>query len=172
LELQAIPYQLDAKMTKIRSQRGFVGRLRSSRIGVACCAVVVAFVLAGCSSDPFSYVDVTGTVQYEDGSQIPAAFMTVTFESQSEGIDEKTRPRPGMAVVKEDGTFGQVTSSPQAIGKGIVPGKHKVVIRAFDDMEAQLDVIPPEYSDVTTTPIEIDTNEKTHFDLKIKKPVK
>jgi hypothetical protein len=116
-------------------------------------------------------VDVTGTVKYEDGTAIPAAFMTVTFESQSEGIDEKTHPRPGMAVVKEDSTFGQVTSSPQAIGEGIVPGKHKVVIRAFDDMERQLDVIPSEYSDVTTTPIEIDTNETTHFDLKIKKPV-
>jgi hypothetical protein len=156
---------------KILSQSGFVGPLRRHWIGAACCVVVLALVLASCGTDPFSYVDVTGTVKYEDGSLIPAAFVTVTFESQSEGIDEKTKPRPGLAVVKEDGTFGQVTSSPQAIGQGIVPGKHKVVVRAFGEMEEQLDVIPPEYSDVTTTPLEIDTNEKTHFDLKIRKPV-
>jgi len=149
----------------------FVTPLYRGRIWVGLFLIVPAFLLTGCGTDPFRYVDVTGTVKYEDGTPIPAAFMTVTFESQSEGIDEKTHPRPGMAVVKEDGTFGQVTSSPQAIGEGIVPGKHKVVIRAFDDMERQLDVIPSEYSDVTTTPIEIDTNDTTHFDIKIKKPV-
>lgn len=143
-----------------------------SRLGAVGCVAILAFLLAGCGTDPFSYVDVTGTVTYEDGSPIPADFMTVTFESLSEGIDEKTHPRPGMAVVDKGGSFGQVTSSPQAIGEGIVPGKHKVVIRAFDEMEEQLDVIPPEYSDVTTTPIEIDTNETTHFDIKIKKPVR
>jgi hypothetical protein len=159
-------------MAKSHSPCGLCGPLRGSGRGAVFSLIGLAVAVAGCSSDPFSYVAVTGTVSYEDGSPIPAAFMTVTFESLSEGIDEKTHPRPGMAVVKQDGTFGQVTSSPQAIGKGIVPGKHKVVIRAFDDMEKQLDVIPPEYSDVTTTPIEVDTNESTHFDLKIRKPVK
>jgi hypothetical protein len=159
-------------MMNFQSLSVFVRSSGGNRVWAASSLLVVALWLAGCGTDPFSYVDVTGSVRYEDGSPIPAAFMTVTFESQSEGVDEKTRPRPGMAVVKEDGTFGDVTSSPQAVGKGIVPGKHKVVIRAFDEMEAQLDVIPPEYSDVTTTPIEIDTDEKTHFELKIKKPVR
>jgi hypothetical protein len=163
---------LDVDVIETPALRWFVAWRSQATIWTPFSLIFLTLLPAGCGSDPFSYVDVTGTVKYEDGSPIPAAFMTVTFESQSEGIDEKTRPRPGMAVVKADGTFGQVTSSPQAIGQGIVPGKHKVVIRAFDEMEAQLDVIPSEYADVTTTPIEIDTNEKTHFDLRIKKPVK
>jgi hypothetical protein len=127
--------------------------------------------LAGCGkTDPFSYVEVKGTVKYEDESLIPAYRVTVTFETLEEGLDPKTKPRPGGAEVMKDGTFQDVTSSPSAIGEGIVPGRYKVMLRAFDEEEKQLDVIPLEYSDFSTTPIEIDTNEKTEFEFRVPKP--
>jgi hypothetical protein len=148
-----------------RSVKGARGRRRPPAAALG----PLLLVICGCGGDPFSYVDVTGSVKYEDGSTIPGAMVTITFEPQTEGVDASTQPRSGMALVNPDGSFADVTSSPSAIGDGIVPGKHKVVIRAFDELENPLDVVPPEYTDVTTTPLEIDTAGQTHFDLVIKK---
>jgi hypothetical protein len=127
----------------------------------------------GCGGGGDRYVPVTGTVKYDEGSLIPAEMLQVTFEPVSEERDVGKRPRPGMVYVDvTDGTFGKVTSSPTAAGRGIEPGKHKVLVRAFDEHEQLMDVVPIEYSDVATTPLEVDTARTNHFDLKIRRPDK
>ena len=111
--------------------------------------------MIGCgSSDPFTYVSVSGTVKYDDDTLIPADYITVTFHPLEGAIDKKTRPRAADANVNvEDGAFKEATS--HKFGDGIVPGRHKVTVRAFDADMNELPIIPKSYTLVAETPLEI-----------------
>ena len=133
------------------------------------CLTALALVVGCDDGDPFAYRQVSGKVLYDDGSTIRAARIEISFVPQTEAADEKTHPRPGIGNVnKADGTFNRITSHKPA--DGIVAGRHKVVLRSFDEMENETDHIPPEYRDPTTTPLEVDTATGTTFDLTVKKP--
>lgn len=136
------------------------------------CWIVIglSLIITSCGpGDPFGYVQVSGKVTYEDDSLIPAHRIAVMFNPQAAPLDPKTYPRPGMAEVNgTDGSFDTVTS--HKYGDGIVPGKHTVLIRAFDEQDQQIYVVPSEYSDAATTPLEIDTDQTTIFNFKVKKP--
>ena len=136
----------------------------------------ILLVCQGCQQEPFDYVQVSGTVKYEDETLIPAARINVTFISQSDPVDPKTHPRPGTAAVNvEDGSFDTVTS--HKYGDGIVVGRHKVLITAFDAMpEGQRghmlnpsNVIPPEYRAPNATPLEVDANDSP-FTFRVRRP--
>jgi len=74
-------------------------------------AAVVAMT-GGCGSDtPWSPVDVTGKVTYEDGSLIPVQSMKLYFAPQMPPKDKKTFPRQGSVGVNvADGSFRDVTT--------------------------------------------------------------
>ena len=125
-------------------------------------------LLVGCgSSDPFSYVAVSGTVKYDDDTLIPADYITVTFQPLEGTIDKRTRPRSADANVKvQDGTFTAATS--HKFGDGIVPGQHKVTVRAFDAGMNDLPVIPKPYTLVAETPLEVNAKDSP-FDIRVPK---
>jgi hypothetical protein len=127
--------------------------------------------LAGCSgnNDPFSYVTVSGTVTYEDGSIIPADNMKVSFISESAPAGNKF-PRPGWVLVDEKtGKFGCPTSHTPF--DGLVRGKHKVLITvASSQAPLPANLVPPEYADLKKTPLEVDTADPNSFNLKVHKP--
>lgn len=128
-----------------------------------------ALLLAGCGGEPFKHVKITGKVTYEDGTVIPASFMELTFEPLTEAIDEKTHPRPGHAGVDvTTGEFATVTTHKP--GDGVVAGKHKVKITAYDEDQGVSNAIPAEYMDIATTPLEFDTSQSTHWEIKVKRP--
>ena len=131
-------------------------------------ASVALLVMTGCGSDePFDYVKVSGTVKYEDGSLIPAEAMEVTFYPQAEPKDSKTHPRPGTAVVNvADGTFSDVTSHKP--NDGVVPGMQKVTVQTFDANHEPTNLLPAEFNNVNTTPLEYDT-ANTPFTITVKK---
>ena len=119
---------------------------------------LVLLFIAGCGGEPFKHVQVSGTVKYDDGSLIPAELMELTFEPMAEAVDAKTHPRPGHAVVDvQTGAFDRVTTHNP--GDGLVAGKHKVKITAYDASQAVSNAIPPEYMDISTTPLVFDTAE-------------
>lgn len=122
----------------------------------------------GCGKgDGFDYVRVSGRVTYEDGSLIPAEQLTITFLPQSPPLDKKTHPRPGTAQVNvADGTFDSVTS--HRFGDGIVRGRHKVLVEAFDSNLKPSRTVPPHYRDPAKTPLEVDAADSP-FDLKIRR---
>jgi len=126
-------------------------------------------VSAGCgSSDPFDYVQVSGKVTYEDGTRIPAETAVRTFYPQSGELDAKTHPKTGMAAVrKKDGTIAEVSS--HKAGDGLVPGEHKVTLTDLNGAPLPENLVPPEYADPETTPLQIDTAD-TPFHLKVRKP--
>jgi len=117
------------------------------------CAIGV-LTLIGCGEKvPFGVAPVRGKVTYDDGSTIPAHRITISFISQTPAKG-KEHPRPGNATLNADGTFTNVTTWNPL--DGAIPGKHKLVIQAFDDKDAPSPAIPEIYADVTKTPVEID----------------
>jgi hypothetical protein len=131
--------------------------------------VSAAAPLAGCgSSDPFHYVQVSGKVTYEDGTPIPVEPLILRFIPQGGQLDAKTYPRPGMAMArKADGTFSQVTS--HKAGDGLAAGHYKVALTDLNGSPLDPRLVPREYADPATTPLEVDTSNP-QFTLTVRKP--
>lgn len=124
--------------------------------------------VVGCNQGPYSYVPVSGTVTYEDGSPIPAASIQLVFRSMAPPIDEKTKPRLGKAGVNTaDGSFGAVTSYKPR--DGLIPGEHKVTVIAYDAQGRPSKAVPAECSDGVKTPLVVHTNNRP-FSILVPKP--
>ena len=139
--------------------------VRKNSLSILLAAVL--FGMTGCGSgSPFDYVDVYGKIVYEDGTPIPfEKGVRIMFQSQAPAIDGICYPRPAVSYPNTNGTFGSVTS--YKYGDELVRGKHKVILSATDAAGEVL--IPPEYGDVSTTPLEIDTADSP-LELKVRKP--
>jgi hypothetical protein len=134
------------------------------RISVFGCLFLL---LAGCGGEPFKHTPVSGKITYDDGTLIPID-LVLTFMPQAAPIDEKTHPRPGMAMVdKATGTFQSATT--HMANDGLVRGKHKVTLATAGLTPLPTSVAPPEYTDLTKTPLEVDTAHLP-FELKVRKP--
>ena len=132
------------------------------------CVTVALVAFAGCGGEPFTHVQVSGTVKYDDGSLIPVEMMELTFQPQAEAVDAKTHPRPGHASVDiATGEFKRATTHKP--GDGLVAGKHKVKITAYDASQQVSQAIPEEYRDISTTPLEFDTADP-EWTIVIKRP--
>jgi hypothetical protein len=116
-----------------------------------CILVFATFVGCG-SNEPFDYVKVQGTVTYDDGTPLPIRHFQLRFASEAPPKGNAF-PRPAQTDVS-DGKFDTVTS--HKFGDGLVPGKHKVIFAYATDAKGKL-VVPPEYTEGSTTQIEIDT---------------
>lgn len=127
--------------------------------------ILLAFTLAvGCGSNQLQdYVPVSGKVTYEDGSLIDAQYITVTFLPLATTADPERPLRPSMAEVNvADGTFaGATTRTPD---DGIMTGKHRVVIKACDELMNLVPGFPRKYADEADSPLEADSsNSPFHF---------
>ncbi|MDZ7618619.1 MAG: hypothetical protein U1E05_16575 [Patescibacteria group bacterium] len=134
-------------------------------------ALALPVVLAGCgSSDPYDTVSVSGTVRYVDGSHIPASRITLFFVPQVSAVDAKTHPRNATAEVNvEDGTFSNASTF--HFGDGVIPGRQKVMVRAYDENDGPSRAVPDKYGAEDTTPLEIEIDGKTKtLALKIETP--
>ncbi len=124
---------------------------------------------AGCSgASPYDLVEATGSVKYEDGSLIPAESIVIKFEPLAAALDAKTHPRKSYGTVNvADGTFDTVTT--HKYGDGVVVGRHKVLIIPTTTDGKITNLIPNEYRNVDTTPIEVDTDQQP-MEIRVKKP--
>lgn len=118
---------------------------------------VIGLAGVGCNRDPFPYDQVSGTVRYSDGAPIPCERLVVTLIPQVEAIDQKTHPRPGMAVVRPDGAFDVVSTLNH--GDGATRGRHKVTVVALGENEMPSDAVHAKYAREETTPLEFDTSQ-------------
>jgi hypothetical protein len=126
-----------------------------------------SLVCLGCGSgSPFDYVEASGRVAYEDGTTIPAGGMRLLFTAQDAPKVEGVFPRPAVAEVNDKGEFTCVTSYKYC--DGVIPGRHKVVVEQAKDKTGR-NLIPKEYTSITTTPLVVDT-EQLPFEIKIPKP--
>lgn len=124
---------------------------------------------AGCGGNPFSQVQVSGKVLYEDGTVIPAASLKLWFESQATAKDGgRAHPRPASAPVNpSDGSFSSATTL--KYGDGLVRGKHKVSLDLVPLENGPARPIPDEYRQAATTPLVVDT-AKLPLEIRIPKP--
>jgi hypothetical protein len=132
-------------------------------------AAILLSLLAGCSSngDPFSYVKVSETVTYEDGSKIPASDLELWFFSEAEAIGN-AHPKPGMVIVNsKTGEFADVTT--HTFHDGLVRGKHRVIVTGGDHGRLPKNIVPAEYGDPKKSPLEVDTAQQP-FRLKVRLP--
>jgi len=137
--------------------------------GVVVCAAFVSRLFSRGGDDPFSYRRVSGTVLYEDGGVIPAGALTLTFISLAPPHSPRTHPRPGIASVDpKTGAFQSTTSHKP--GDGLVKGSHKVLISGDNRRPLPEDVVPPEYTDFKTTPLQVDT-EADQCLLMVRRPL-
>ncbi|MGA2253591.1 MAG: hypothetical protein ABSG53_02935 [Thermoguttaceae bacterium] len=143
-------------------------RVPSSAI-VAGVSAICLLLVAGCSNtaDPFSYVKVSGTVTYEDGSKIPAPVVELNFIPETKVVGKAT-PRVGTAFVDpKTGEFKNVTSHKP--NDGLVHGKYKVIVAGPDHAQLPTNIVPAEYGDFQKTPLEVDTDHLP-FEIKVPKP--
>lgn len=142
----------------------------STQAGIAAGSALFLLLLAGCSDsdDPFTYVKVSGTVTYEDGSVIPAKDMMLWFFSETPPVGNR-HPRPGMVRVDvKTGRFG--CPSTHYPFNGLVLGMHKVIVTASaDHAPLPADLVPPEYNNPKKTPLEVST-DGSPFHIKVRRP--
>ncbi len=159
-------------MQRIKKDDPTTFRCRGAGLGpiaaIRVAALLLGAICLGCSSgEPFAYVPSSGKVTYEDGTLIPADGMVLTFFSQTPPKDAKTYPRNGVAPVdKATGEFTSVTTHKPK--DGLVRGKHKVVLTASNGV-LPVSIVPVEYRDPATTPLEVDASDQP-IQLKIRKP--
>lgn len=121
---------------------------------------------AGCNSgSPFDYLQVSGTVTYEDGSPIPASGIVLQFVAQDAQPIGDAYPRAAKAMVDKSGHFDCATSYKYA--DGLVPGHHKVAIHYATNAQGK-SLVPKEYTNISTTPLMVDT-AKLPFEIRIPK---
>lgn len=125
-------------------------------------------LLLGCDgSDPFEHVPVSGKVTYEDGTPIPVADLVLTFYPQTAALNAKTHPRPGTALVdRASGAFAAATTHEP--NDGLIRGKHKVTLTSPAG-PIPPSTVPPEYGDLTRTPLEVDTEQRP-LTLSVRRP--
>jgi hypothetical protein len=125
--------------------------------------------VTGCHTEsPFSQVQVSGKITYEDGTLISAEQIILKFEPLADRLNSKTYPPAGMSYVNvADGTFDVVTSHKYA--DGLVQGKHRVLVWATTASGEASDLVPTEYTESARTPLVIDTAE-TPFEILVRKP--
>ena len=133
--------------------------------------VVVALLcgLAGCGSGtPYPMQKINGTIEYDDGSPIPATRIELRFVPQVAAKDAKTQPKMGICEVNvEDGSFS--TISTYEYGDGVVRGEHKVLAMAMDERNAITDAIPASYQGEASTALTVNTDDAP-WKLVIPKP--
>jgi len=154
-------------MNRELSQRYWLER--AARWTAVLTVLAVVAVVAGCGGEPFDIVPVSGKVTYKGGEAIPGDKIDVTFHPQVEAKG-KEHPRLGHAILNKDGSFDSVTTHKHA--DGLIRGKHKVTLQAFDEKENPLPgVIPDKYTDPKKTPLEIEVKGSGKLEpMEIDKP--
>lgn len=165
LELVRLALQWLAKRPAIARLAGVLGFVFVLAIGGA----VLRSMFFSSDRDPYSYRRVAGEILYEDGQLIPTETLSLTFIPLTPPVSPRLYPRPGFTQVDpKTGRFSSVTS--RKPGDGIAKGAHKVVVSGENRQPLPEDLVPVEYAEFTTTPLEVDT-KNGRFNLKVKRPV-
>jgi len=137
-------------------------------LGLVCAGLAIKNLFFSGDGDPYAYQRVAGTVLYDDGQVIPSDTLTLTFIPLVPPRSPSIHPRPGVAFADpKTGAFQSATS--RKPGDGLVQGGHKVLITGARRLPLPKDIVPLEYADFTTTPLEVDT-KSGQFNLRVKRP--
>ena len=121
------------------------------------CAFLIVVTLGGCRGSGHTYVPVTGTVKYSDGTVPTGDIASITFQPASVAPDTKGASGP----IKPDGTFSLTTITP---GDGARPGEYIVKVNVMKGY-------PGGKSLVADTPLKATVTEdgENHFDFVVER---
>jgi hypothetical protein len=97
---------------------------------------------------------VTGRVQYTDGSPITGGVRVIRLEPAEDSTAEIRKVASG--IIGQDGSFEMFMRKP---GDGVFPGKYKVTFSVMDKPMGGKLLIPAKYTTVEETPFEIVVDE-------------
>jgi hypothetical protein len=98
--------------------------------------------------------DVTGRVQYKDGSPITGGVRVIRLEpTQDSGAEIR---KAASSPIAEDGSFEMFTRRP---GDGVIPGKYVVTFTVLDKAMGGNSLISEELTRGTTSPFELVVDE-------------
>lgn len=126
---------------------------------------VVLLAVAGCWGGGLDLQEVTGTVQFEDGTIPQGEMSTITFVPAV--------PMEGKAAssnIEPDGTFRLWTLT-QGDG-GALPGDYVVTLNVINGYPQGRSMVPAKYTDFKQTPLKatVQAGQENHFDFRIEKP--
>ncbi|MCO6044809.1 hypothetical protein NG895_12930 [Aeoliella sp. ICT_H6.2] len=108
---------------------------------------ILVTCVTGCGGDT---AQVSGHVEYEDGSPLVGAIRVIRFEptEDSKAVVRKVASSP----IADDGSFELVTKRP---GDGVYKGKYKVTFTVLESPATGVSLIKPEYTTAMDSPLEV-----------------
>ncbi len=120
--------------------------------------LLTSLALIGCGANPDVLIPVTGSVKYADGSIPTGESAVVWFEPVAGG-------KPASGNLDAAGSFEVTTLAP---GDGVRAGTYKVVLKIWKSYREQSSVVPEQYADPSTTPLEATVDgDHTFFDFTV-----
>ena len=125
---------------------------------------VVSLPLAGCGGR--TTYQVSGRVQYKDGSPITGGVRTIHLEPAENTTAEIRKMATG--EIAADGSFTMYTRQP---GDGVIPGVYLVIFNVMDKPMGGKLLIPEKYKSPADTPFDIVVDgDKTDLLYELEKP--
>lgn len=141
-----------------------IANVRKSGMLLSLLCVAIA-ACAGCSREPFEFVQASGRLTYDDGSPLPTeGGLRIIFAPTTPPINGEIYPPRGTAYPDENGNFASVSTSRPG---GMVRGEQKVAI-LYQDADSKR-FVPKEYTSPKTTPLVVNTDDAP-FEIKVPRP--
>ncbi|MEO2050006.1 MAG: hypothetical protein ABGX16_25905 [Pirellulales bacterium] len=138
--------------------------IRASLVVTSFFGALILAALVGCGkANP--YLQVTGTVKFDDGTVPQGDISSITFQPKSGGIDSKG----AQGTIEPDGSFQLHSERP---GDGAKPGNYAVTVQVMVGYPQGKSVVPLKYTDPRKTPLtaEIKASGENQFSFTIEKP--
>jgi hypothetical protein len=144
---------MSASKARVRLTRGLIG----------CSLPLAIFGLAGCGAK--EAYQVSGSVQYTDGSPITGGVRVVRFQPTDDST--ATVRKSASADIAPDGSFTLFTRRP---GDGVFRGKYAVTFSVLTQPLGGKSLISAYYTDARSTPFIVEIDEdKTDFKFELDK---
>jgi hypothetical protein len=129
-----------------------------------CLALLIAIPMVGCGRG-VSYVPVTGTVKYSDGSVPKGDIATITFQPAAAGPETKG----ASGTINKDGTYSIHTVTP---GDGALPGEYKVTVHVMQGYPRGRSVVADKFTKRDVTPLNatVEASGENKFDFTVERP--
>lgn len=127
-------------------------------------SLLLALVFLGCKKGK-TYVPVTGTIKYADGSVPKGKAGSITFQP----VHVMPGTKGASGTIGDDGSFSLRTVKP---GDGAMPGEYVITLSILDSYPRGKSVVAEKYTKASTTPLKETVKEsgENHFDFVVEKP--